>query len=280
MELTLKEFLEYHIISVGKYSLTVIEVIGVLIILAVGYFVNYLVKKILYESKKLDGGSKYAFYQIIHYVLIIIVFALTLRTLGVDISPLLVGSSAILVGIGLGLQGLILDFISGVVILVDRSVRVGDILDVNGVMGKVTEIKMRTTKLVTNDFKTMIFPNSHLTKDKLINYSYENETVIFTVEVGVHYQSDLELIKKLLIESATENPEISTTQKPFVRLENFGDSSLDLKLYFYTATPYRSSQIRSDVRVAILEKFRKNNINIPYPISTLENASILPTGDA
>lgn len=280
MEVSLKEFLEYPLVSIGKYTLTVIEIIAVMVIIVVGYFVNYLVKKILYKSQKLDSGSKYAFYQIVHYILIIIVFVLVLRTLGVDISPFLVGSSAILVGIGLGLQNLILDFISGVVILVDRSVRVGDILDVNGVMGKVTEIKMRTTKLVTNDFKTMIFPNSHLTKDKLTNYSYENDTVIFTVDVGVHYESDLNLVSKLLIESATENPETSATQKPFVRLENFGDSSLDLRLYFYTSTPYRSSQIKSDIRLAILEKFRKFNISIPYPISTIENASLLPSGDA
>ncbi|MBP7172637.1 MAG: mechanosensitive ion channel [Cloacibacterium sp.] len=269
----IKEILEYKLFTIHNYELYVYEVLGVLLILVFSFLVDRFAKKILYKSTRIDAGTQYALYQILHYLIIIATFFLSVRTMGMDISPLLVGSGAILVGIGLGLQNLFLDFISGIIILIDRSIKVGDVLDINGIIGRVTEIKMRTTTLITGENKTIVFPNSLLTKDKLINFSYNDSFVIFNIEVGVDYNTDLEVAKKLLVESAKENKETSTQHEPFVRLEGFGDSSLDLKLYFYSNNLFRASQIRSDIRMAILEKFRKQGINIPYPITTIENIS-------
>jgi small-conductance mechanosensitive channel len=193
-----------------------------------------------------------------------------MKVLGVDISPLLVGSSVILVGIGLGLQNLFLDFISGVIILLDRTIQVGDVVDIDGVIGEVQEIKMRTTTILTRDNKSIIFPNSVLTKNRLVNFSHNDEVVAFEITVGVHYDTDLELLEKLMLEAALENESVLKEPAPSVRLENFGDSSLDFKMFYNTKNLFRQPTMRSNIRKSILRKFRENGISIPYPIRTLE----------
>ena len=270
VSITFKEILEYQIFSLGKYNLTVYEVLGALIILLLGFIISKFSRRIIYKYEKLDYGKKFAFSQILHYFVVIVVFFLVMKTLGVNISPLLVGSGAILVGIGLGLQNLFLDFISGVIILFDRTIQAGDIVDIDGTVGKVQEIKMRTTTVLTRDNKNIIFPNSILTKDKLINFSHNDEVVSFDINVGVHYNSDLELVEKLMKEAALEHEGVLADPPPVVRLENFGDSSLDMKMFYNSKDLFKQPAIRSGIRIAILEKFRTNNINIPYPIRTLD----------
>lgn len=270
VSVTFKEILEYQIFSLGKYNLTVYEVLGALIIIILGFFISKFARRFIYKSEKLDFGKKFAFAQILHYLIVIIIFFLAMKMLGVNISPLLVGSGAILVGIGLGLQNLFLDFISGVIILFDRTIQAGDIIDVDGTIGKVQEIKMRTTTVLTRDNKNIIFPNSILTKDKLVNFSHNDEIVSFDINVGVHYDSDLDLVEKLMKEAALEHEEVLNDPPPVVRLENFGDSSLDMKMYYNSKNLFKQPSIRSGIRKAVLKKFRENNVNIPYPIRTLD----------
>lgn len=272
VSLTFKEILEYNIFSLGKYSLSVYEILAAVLVILVGIVIARVIRKLIYRSQKLEISKKFAFSQILQYVVFIITFFLVMKSLGVNISPLLVGSGAILVGIGLGLQSLILDFISGVVILIDRTIKVGDVVDIDGTIGKVDEIKMRTTTVETRDRKHMIFPNSVLTKDKLVNFSHNNDVVAFDIEVGVHYDTDLEIAEKLMIQAALENEEVLQEEQyfPTVRLESFGESSLDLKMFYHSKNLFRQPKIRSDIRKSILKKFRENNINIPYPIRTLD----------
>ena len=159
--MNLKEFLEYPLLSIHTYTLHMYQVIAVAVVICVSYIVEKISKRIFYsKSSRIDKGTKYALHQILYYGIIIVTFLIIMRILGVNISPILVGSSAVLVGIGLGLQNLFLDFISGVIILLDKSVRVGDVLDMNGVMGRVEQISMRTTKILTTDRKTIVFPNT------------------------------------------------------------------------------------------------------------------------
>ncbi len=270
VSLTFKDILEYEIFSLGKYSLTVYEIAGAILIIFLGFLFSELVKRIIYKSEKIDIGKKFAFAQIFKYVIVIITFLLVMKTLGVNISPLLVGSGAVLVGIGLGLQNLFLDFISGIIILLDRTIRVGDVVDVDGIIGQVEEIRMRTTSLVTRDNKSMIFPNSVLTKNKIINFSHNDGTVAFDIEVGVHYDTDLDLAEKLMLEAVTENEEVLENPKPVIRLENFGESSLDLRMFYHSKNLFRSPKVKSEIRKSILKKFRENNIQMPYPIRTLD----------
>ncbi|MDY3547818.1 mechanosensitive ion channel [Riemerella anatipestifer] len=277
VNLTLKQILEYEIFSLGKYSLSVYEIAAAVIIIFIGILIAKVTRKVIYRSDRLDLGKKFAFSQILQYAVFIITFFIAMRSLGINISPLLVGSGAVLVGIGLGLQNLFLDFISGVIILVDRTIKVGDVIDVDGIVGRVDQIHMRTTSIITRDNKSMIFPNSVLTKEKLINFSHTDEMVRFDIEVGVHYDTDIDLATRLLIEVAVENDFVfkSELHQPVVRLENFGDSSLDLKLFYFSTELFRAPQTKNELRRAILAKFRENGVVIPYPIRTVE----FPMGD-
>lgn len=270
VSMTFKDLLEYKIFSLGKYTLTVYEIAAAVILILLGYFAVFIVKKLVYRSDRLDLGKKFAFSQILKYIIFIITFFIVMRTLGVNISPLLVGSGAILVGIGLGLQNLFLDFISGIIILLDRTVRVGDVVDVDGTVGQVQEIQMRTTTVLTRDNKNIIFPNSMLTKDRLVNFSHNDSKAAFDIEVGIHYDSHIELASKLMIEAALEHTDILKDPAPTVRLEEFADSALIMKMFFYSENLFRSPRVKSDVRKSILTKFRENSINIPYPIRTLD----------
>lgn len=268
--LTFNQFLQYEILSLGKYSLSVYEILAALIIVLLAIFLNRVTKKLIYRSDKVDIGKKFAISQILYYIIFIIATIMVMKSLGVDISPLLLGSGAILVGIGLGLQNLFLDFISGVIILFDRSVQMGDTIDIDGTIGEVKEIRMRTTTIQTRERKSVIYPNSLLTKDKLVNFSHDSPAVIFTIEVGVGYETDIDLASSLLEKAARENPAVLQDKPIIVRLENFGDSSLDLKLYYYSLKLFEAPQIRSDIRKAILSNFRENKINTPFPIRTLK----------
>ncbi|WKS95200.1 mechanosensitive ion channel family protein [Riemerella columbina] len=272
VSLTFKQILEYEIFSLGKYSLSVYEIAAAAIIALIGFFIAKMVKKLIYKTDRLDLGKKFAFSQIIQYIVFIITFFVVMKSLGINISPLLVGSGAILVGVGLGLQNLFLDFISGVIILIDRTIKVGDVIDIGGVVGRVEQIHMRTTSVMTRDHKSMIFPNSVLTKEKLINFSHADDMVRFEIEVGVHYDTDIDLATQLLIEAALENDFVvkEETYQPLVRLENFGDSALELKLFYFSVHLFRAPQTRNEIRRSILKKFREKGINIPYPIRTLE----------
>ena len=269
--MSLKEFLEYPILSIHTYTLHMYQVIGVAVVICVSYIVEKISKKIFYRrSSQVDKGTRYALHQIAYYGIIIVTFLIIMRILGVNISPFLVGSSAVLVGIGLGLQNLFLDFISGVIILLDKSVRVGDVLDMNGVMGRVEQISMRTTKILTTDRKTIVFPNSYLTKDKLTNYSSHDAANAFYIDIGVDYKTDIKMVENLLVEAAKENLDISKEREPFIRLNDFADSSLNLRLYFFSNDPFHISHTRSEIRKSILEKFRANNVNIPFPTTTID----------
>ena len=270
VSITFKDILEYKIFTLGKYSLTVYEIAAALIFILLGYFAVLLVKKLIYRSEKLDLGKKFAFTQILKYIILIITFFIVMRTIGVNISPLLVGSGAILVGIGLGLQNLFLDFISGIIILLDRTVRVGDVVDVDGTVGQVQEIQMRTTTVLTRDNKNIIFPISMLTKDRLINFSHNDSNAVFDIEVGVHYDTDIDFAEKLMMEAALQHDDVMKEPAPVVRLEEFADSALVLKMFYTSENLFRSPRVKSDIRKGILKKFRENQINIPYPIRTLE----------
>ncbi|AVF47384.1 mechanosensitive ion channel protein MscS [Elizabethkingia anophelis] len=275
MELTLKEILEYHIFALGQYSLTVYQLISSAVIVLVGLGIVRVFKSLIYKSEKIDVGKKFAFAQILKYIIIVFTAILAFRTLGVDVSPLLLGGSVILVGIGLGLQNLFLDFISGVIILLDRSIKVDDVVEIENVVGKVQQINIRTSTILTRDNKSMIIPNSILTKNKIVNMSYDDDVANFGISIGVGYDSDVDLVMKLMLEAAIEHPEVFQEKPAVARLSNFGDSSLDFSLFFNSRYLFKAEAIKSDLRLSILNKFRENNIDIPFPIRTLYTPDLL-----
>ncbi len=267
--MNLKSLLEFELINTKDFSVTVYDLVFTLIIILVTYTINRLIKRIFLRDKvkkRFDEGTLHTIRQIIRYFLWVIAISLILETIGIKITFLLAGSAALLVGVGLGLQQIFQDIISGVALLIEGTLKVGDIVEIEGgIVGKVTEIGLRTSKIKTRDDIVMIVPNHKFISDNVINWSHMETRTRFYVEVGVAYGSDVELVKKVLLECADNHSDISRKPKPFVRFNNFGDSSLDFQLFFWTTNSFLVENIKSDLRFAINSVFIENKIQIPFP---------------
>jgi small-conductance mechanosensitive channel len=172
-----------------------------------------------------------------------------------------------LVGLGRGLQQIFSDIVSGVFLLLEGSVKIGDIMEVDGLIGKVTSIKLRTSEILTRDGIVIIVPNHKFITENVVNWSHNSEITRFNVKVGVAYGTDPKLVKEILAECAKENKEITTTgiYTPLVRLINFGDSSLDFELLFWSKKVFTIENTKSDLRFQIVTKFSEKGIQIPFP---------------
>ncbi|OCB76151.1 mechanosensitive ion channel protein MscS [Flavobacterium crassostreae] len=210
-------------------------------------------------------GKKYSIYNLVKYLIIVIAIIVGLEMFGFNLSVLVAGSAALLVGVGLGLQNLFSDFVSGIILLVDSSVKVNDVLESNGLVCTVKEINLRTTTVLTRDDKYIILPNSDLTKNQLINWTHSDLTSRFDVSVGVDYSSNVNQVMQLLHQAVTEQEGILQDPKPFVRFNEFGDSSLNFAIYFWSEDVFRVENRKSELRIRIFELFQQNNITIPFP---------------
>jgi small-conductance mechanosensitive channel len=265
---TLKNFLEFEIISVGEYKIRVYTLVTILIIFLITKLVLFLIKKTLFlkrRFKKLDRGSAYALFQIISYVIWVIAVGFILETIVFKVTVLIAGSAALLVGIGLGLQQTFNDVISGIILLSEQSIKIDDVLEIDGDIVKIQSIGLRTSKgLNTNDI-SIIIPNSLITTNKVINWSHQTKKTRFRIDVGVAYGSDVDLVIKILEESAFEHADISDRELTEARLVNFGNSSLDFQVLFFSKNIFRINKVKSDIRRIINQKFTENKIAIPFP---------------
>lgn len=239
-----------------------------LIILVARLIVSVLTQLILYgvyRNRKIDEGSQYALNQLLKYVIYVIAFIMALRSLGIDMTLLLGGAAALLVGVGLGLQQTFNDFISGIVLLFERTISVGDVVSINGSFGTVQKIGMRSSIVETRDNMTIVVPNSKLVNDTVNNWSHHNPIVRFEVETSVAYGSDTRLIRKILLEAVHNVPRVLSRPVPIIRFTDFGDSGLIFKVLFFTRDHLFNEDIKSDIRFEIDRLFRENNIEIPFP---------------
>ena len=195
----------------------------------------------------------------------IIAIALVLESIGVKVTLLLAGSAALLVGIGLGLQQTFNDVISGIILLSERSIEVGDVLEIDGDVVVIESIGLRTSKAMNRDDISIIIPNSLITTSKVINWSHQSHQTRFKINVGVAYGSDVDLVIKMLEESTFEHSEFHDRKLIEARLLGFGASSLDFQLLFFSANIFRIGKIKSDIRRRINKNFIENNIVIAFP---------------
>jgi small-conductance mechanosensitive channel len=188
-----------------------------------------------------------------------------LQTLGLNLSLLLASGAALFVGIGLGLQNTFNDIISGFILLFEGSLLVGDIVEIESLVGRVEQIDIRTSKIKTRDEILIVVPNSKLINNNVINWTNSDALTRFNVSVGVAYGSNTELVKTTLEKVVLKHPEVSNKKPVRVRFENFGDSSLDFKVFFWTDRTWEIEFIKSELRFEIDKAFRANNITIPFP---------------
>ena len=261
-----KEILNYTFTFSEHVSINVKELLIVILVLITTSILLKLFRKLV--TRKLPLQDKAKFVSIFSYgkwFLYVVIFLTTLHNMGVNVNAIFAASAALLVGIGLALQTLFQDIISGVFILVDQSVHVGDIIELEGKVGRVEEIKLRTTRAVTIDNKVLVIPNHLYLTNSLYNWTANGIETRENVEVGVAYGSDVQLVKKLLLQAASNHPAVLQEPEPTVLFTNFGDSSLDFKLVFTLNNSFEASMPKSDIRFEIDRLFRENNITIPFP---------------
>ncbi|MDG1805280.1 mechanosensitive ion channel domain-containing protein [Flavicella sp.] len=264
----LNELLNFELYVYQHHSLTVFEVVTATLLFFATKLILWLIKKALDRETRIhniDTGNSFAMFQIIKYFIWIIVVIFMLEIVGVKISVLLAGSAALLVGIGLGFQQTFNDILSGVLLLFEKSVKVGDILDIDGEIVIIEEIGLRTSQAKTRMNIVILIPNSIITTNKVINWSNQSRRTQFVITVGVAYGSDVTLVMKLLQDAATSHNEVLEDGTVQVRLSNFGNSSLDFSLLFSSVNIFEIERIKSDIRIVIEKKFQANDISIPFP---------------
>ncbi|MFK7757045.1 MAG: mechanosensitive ion channel family protein [Flavobacteriales bacterium] len=265
----LLDILKYPFIETAHVSVTLFSIFFIIVVFAIIHIilrtVKFILTRLTSRNEDFDAAKIYTIVKLLKYVLYIIAIVLILDNLGVNINALVIGSAAFLAAIGLGLQTIFQDMVSGLVIFFEGIIHKGDILEVDGMVVQVEEINLRTSRVKNRDGNFVVVPNGKLTTNSLVNWSHQNILSRFSVTVGVAYGSDTELVKQLLIKSAESHP-LTIRHKGFeVWFEEFGDSSLNFKLLFWARKSWTSETIKSDVRFAIDKAFRENNIQIPFP---------------
>lgn len=241
---------------------------AILILFLARLFSWVLIQLILYsyyKRKNINVGSQYAINQLLKYVIYVIAILVAIDQLGIEMKLVWGGAAALLVGVGLGLQQTFNDLISGIILLFERTVEIEDVVDMNGLVGKVKKIGLRTSLVETFDNITVIVPNSKLIVDNVINWSHYDDKARFHLTVGVAYGSDTALVKRCLLKVANENIYVLDYPTPLVRFVDFGDSALVFELHFWTRNFIVIEDIKSDLRFTIDQIFREEKITIPFP---------------
>jgi small-conductance mechanosensitive channel len=265
----IREFLDlgFHY---GEGDKSIDITIGLLLLLTVAFVVTSFFLKWIrtFFTRKMETEDKLKFisiFKFIKYLVYLVVILFTMSTAGIDITILITASAALFVGLGLALQELFQDIIGGIIIIVDKSLRVGDIVEVNGKVGKVFEIKLRTTRAITRDDKIIIIPNHKFISDIVYNFTQNHRTTRETVKVGVAYGSDVQLVTKILEQVALTQKGVLKSPKPFVLFEDFGDSALLFSINFFISDSFTDPRIKSEMRYKIDAQFREHNVTIPFP---------------
>ncbi|WCO02714.1 mechanosensitive ion channel family protein [Psychroserpens ponticola] len=261
-----KDFLNLHLDITENISISILDILIIITVI----FITTIVLRLLLKAftRHLPNEEKGKFNVVFSYfrwLIYVVILLITLHTVGVDVTAVFAASAALLIGIGLALQTLFQDIISGVFILIDQSVHVGDIIELDGKIGRVEEIKLRTTRATTADNKVLVIPNHLYLTNSLYNWTQNGTTTREGVAVGVAYGSDVELVKALLMQAANEHPKVLAKAETRVLFTDFGESSLNFKVVFTLNDSFNARFPQSDIRFKIDKLFRENNISIPFP---------------
>ncbi|MEZ4367625.1 MAG: mechanosensitive ion channel [Kofleriaceae bacterium] len=225
-----------------------------------------------------DESVQFSIGKILRYVITVAGVLVAISTVGVNMSAVLAASAVLLVGIGFGLQTVAENFISGLILLVERPVGKGDFVRVGDTLGTVEDVGLRASKLVTRDGVTMIIPNSRLVSDAVENLTVPTQAVRISVDVGVAYGSDLEVVRAALLEVAAASDHVLAAPAPMVLMRGFGDSSLDVSLVVWIADARTDLIVASELRFAIDATFRRRDVTIPFPQRDLWVKTLPPAG--
>lgn len=269
IEKPLYEFLSRSIFSFQGFDFKYFNIFNAIITILIFRIIKILIKKFIlkgyFKRNNIDQGSQFAITKVFTYLITIFTILFVLQALGLKITILLAGSAALLVGIGLGLQQIFNDLICGVILLLEGSVKVNDVIEADALIGKVTKIGLRTSIIITLENISIIVPNSKITSENVINWSHNKPIRRFAVNVGVAYGSDVDLVIKTLKEAASSIKSVNNEYPIDIRFNDFADSSLNFKVLFWTSELMQIESIKSEIRYNIDKLFRANKIAIPFP---------------
>lgn len=284
-KISLSEFVSYNIIGPivlsedKSFAISILNILVVIIVLVGSRFLVNIFR--LYISRRFrdnpdfDQGTKFIYIQLAKYFIYTVAVVISLQVIGFDLTILLAGSAALLVGFGFGIQDIFRDMMSGILLLFEGTVKVGDIIRIQNpsasdpMVARVLKINVRTTKIESRDGNTLIIPNSMLTQNEVENWSFGSTLTRFHVDVGVAYGSDTELVKELLKQATLSHPEVKKTKPVIVRMMDFGDNSLDMRVSFWADQSWKVELHKSEIRFEIDRLFRQHNVEIPFPQRTL-----------
>lgn len=257
------------IVHIGSTPVTVGGIGAAVTIFVVSLIISSTMRRVLAsrlgKNPKFSAPMIYALNRILHYVIIVFGIVLAAQTIGFNFGTLAVAFGFLGVGIGLGLQNITSNFTAGLTLLVERPVAVGDFVNVEGQIGRVTDINMRATRIRTLDNIVIIVPNSKFVDNSVINWSIEDQRVRLHNPVGVAYGSDIEKVTKALQTVAVEHPDVLNSPEPEVRFKEFGNSSLDFDLLYWIDEPRKQFLVQSQINYEIDAAFRREGITIPFP---------------
>lgn len=265
---TILDYLRTPLIVLSGTPVTTLTVITAIAIIAIARIIGAILERSLdrlFAMRGLDQGLRFAIGKILRYAIMTIGVIVALSTVGIDTSAVMAGGAVLLVGIGFGLQKLAENFVSGLLLLIERPVRKGDFIDVAGVLGTVEDIGLRATHVVSRDGLTVIVPNASLITNTVINHSQPSHTRRIWVRVGVAYGTDLDHAVEVLLEIAAAEPRVQTEPVPEVHHDGFGDSSITLALVVWIREAREEALVSSRLRFAMDRTFRARGIVIPPP---------------
>jgi small-conductance mechanosensitive channel len=265
----------------GNINISLLMVIKGILTLFIFFWIatklTHFSEKKIKDVSTLTPSIKVLLTKIFKFVIYTGVILITMSSLGIDLTALAVVGGAVGVGVGFGLQKVVSNFISGIIILLDKSVKPGDVIEIDNVYGEIKSIGLRYISVLTLDGKEYIIPNEDLITKKVINWSYSNNLVRTNVSIGVSYNSDINKAMELLEKAIQDIDRILNRPKPKVFLNEFADSSVNLEIKFWIKDPENGiNNIKSEVNKNIWNLFKDNNIEIPFPQQDIHFKSISP----
>lgn len=262
---------KFKLVTIAGVKLTLGSALVATVMLLFAAKLSRLVVKVV--NKRLiipfvdDKGSQVTYQTFAFYAALAGFVCLSLTVAGIPLTVFTVVGGALAIGVGFGSQNIVNNFISGVILLIEQPIRVGDIVEVEGIIGAVMAINTRSTKIRNADNKVFIVPNSFFLEKGVVNWNFENPIIRTTLEFGVTYGTDIKKVHDVCMDIMLRNPEIQKTPAPLVQFTNFADSSLTFLLIFHCDIEKVASlnHVKSDVRFQIDEKFREFNISMPFP---------------
>jgi small-conductance mechanosensitive channel len=266
----LYRLVNFPLLKVGETEITLWIIVYLIFLLFLLFTITYRLKRWVVErlfvKSPVDYGVRQAIGTIAAYIVIGVGTVIILETAGINLSALTFLAGALGIGIGFGLQNITTNFISGLILLLERPIKIGDRVEVDGTLGDVVNISLRATTVITNDNVAVIVPNSDFIAHRVVNWSYRTPDVRINIPVSASYDADPNVVREILLEIAKNHPGVLKELSSDVLLDQFGESSLNFILRVWTRTyTHKPGVLRSEINYEIAKKFEEHGIEIPFP---------------